>query len=135
MKEASEEKLASVSNLVTVFENSRYGRLGWEGHHGGLAATLQPFWQLSPWAVPWTLLLLGQPHVPQSQIPWSMGECWWDTRSQAGVRVPVCVGRVQTGVVTSKHGQIKACVWAQDLTQCLPAPHRKSGYSPSIHSL
>ena len=41
MEQESKDKLASVSSLVTVFENSRYGvEGGGKGRQGGLVASL-----------------------------------------------------------------------------------------------
>lgn len=52
MEGKSEEKLASVSNLVTVFENSRYGVVGVER------------FTLAHW----------QPPSSSSSLPWALGQ-------------------------------------------------------------
>lgn len=91
MEAASEEKLASVSDLVTVFENSRYGALGWEGSACPLLASwavqaLQPREQgQGPWGPQRAALSLGLPRTPLltgqwatwSWAPRGLGECGW----------------------------------------------------------
>lgn len=106
MEGASEEKLPSVSNLVTVFENSRYGVVGvgrvtmpTPGPLGSIRPSRPRSRTRAPWGpqraafslgLSWTPLLTGQ-WATWSWAPWGLGECCWGSKELGrGESVP-CV--------------------------------------------